>query len=77
MGVIRDWTTRKLKEHCQSITGQTAAKGLLKRPSAKGTEELLSLSQKPAKNIVMAVNSALSLKWTYIQTGVGRQFQLW
>jgi len=45
MGVIRDLTSRKHKEHWQSISGQTQAKGLLKRPSAKGTEELLSLSQ--------------------------------
>jgi len=45
MVVIRDLTSRKHKEHWQSIRGQTQAKGLLRTPSAKGTEELLSLSQ--------------------------------
>lgn len=45
MGVIRDLTSRKHKEHWQSISGQTRAKGLLKTPSAKGTEEVLNLSQ--------------------------------
>ena len=42
MGVIRDLTS---KEHWQSTSGQMQAKGLLKRPSAIGTEELLCLSQ--------------------------------
>jgi hypothetical protein len=77
MGIIRELTTRKHKEHCQSTTGQTQAKGLLKRPSAKGAEELLCLSHKPAKNIDVAVSRTLSLKWTPIQAGVGRQSQLW
>jgi hypothetical protein len=45
MGVIRDLTSRKHREHRQSSSGQTQAKGLLKRPSAKRAEELLSLSQ--------------------------------
>jgi len=45
MGVIRDLTSRKHKEHWQFTSGQTQANGLLKRPYATGTEELLHLSQ--------------------------------
>jgi hypothetical protein len=30
VGVIREWTTRQHKEHCQSTTGQIQAKAYLK-----------------------------------------------
>jgi hypothetical protein len=43
MGVIRDWTSRKLEEYWQSTHGQRQTKGFLQRPSAKRAGELLSL----------------------------------
>jgi hypothetical protein len=44
-GVIRDWTSRKHKEHWQSIRGQKQAKDFLKTPSARKADELLILSR--------------------------------
>jgi hypothetical protein len=46
-GVIKDWTSRKYKEHWQSIRvcGQRQAKGFLKKPFAKRPGELLNLSR--------------------------------
>jgi hypothetical protein len=45
MGVIRDWKSRKHKEHWQSMHGQRQAKGFLKKPSARKAGELLNLSR--------------------------------
>jgi len=41
-GVIRDWTSRKHEECCQSIREQRQAEGILKKPSVKKAGELLS-----------------------------------
>jgi ribonuclease HI len=45
MEVIRNWMSRKHKEHWQPICGQRQPQGFLKKPSTKKVGELLSLSR--------------------------------
>jgi len=45
-----DWTSRKLKQHWQSVQELTQAKGFLKKPSVKKRWGIVQSEQKPAKN---------------------------
>lgn len=47
--------------------------GFLKKPSAKKSWGIVQFEQKPAKKNGMAANRTLSVKWTPILTGAGKQ----
>jgi hypothetical protein len=63
---IRNWTSRKHKEHWQSIRGQRQAKGFLKKPLCKKSWGIAQSEQKPVKNYDRVANRTLSFKRTPI-----------
>jgi hypothetical protein len=68
-GVITDWTSRKHKEHWQSIRGQIQAKGFLKKPSARQAGELLNLSRNQIKIMTALLTGYCHLKDTCLNWG--------
>ena len=71
---MRDWTSRKQKEHWQPICGHRLAKGFLKRLSigegGGGNYGIAQSEHKPASNNDRFTNRALSFKRTFIKLGL-------
>jgi hypothetical protein len=68
--VIRDWTSRKHKEHWQSVRGQRQAKGFLKKPCAKKAGELLNLSRNQLRIMTGLLTGHCHLKGHLFQLGL-------
>jgi hypothetical protein len=68
--VIRDWTSRKHKEHWYSVHGQRQAKRFLKTSSAKKAVELLKLSRNQLKIMTGLLTGYCHLKGHLLKLGL-------
>jgi hypothetical protein len=67
--VIRDWMSRKYKEHWQSMCGQRQAKGFIKIPSKKA-RDLLNLSRNKLRIMTGLLTGHFCLKGQLFKLGL-------